>query len=670
MRPFCSVVVATHARPERLAACLDALARLDYPRDRYEVVVVDDGDCVDREALARRYRGRLDLRLVAQPRGGPAAARNAGAARARGELLAFTDDDCEPEPAWLSLLAERHAAEPGAGFGGLTVTALAGNPYSAVQQLVIDVGYARQNLGDTARFLTTNNLAVPADGFRALGGFDPAFTTAEDRDFCARWVESGRRLRFVPGAVVRHAHELDLLSFCRVHFAYGRGAFRFHRARAARIGEPMRVEPRYYAALARRALALPGTRRLAAAGLLLAWLAASTAGYAREARRAARAGRGSRGVDPCDVVHLVWAGPIGGIEQLTATLVREAAGRDDGLAHRVCYVAGGGVVGGPLVAEGLAVRALARAGWDPVGLWRLARLLRALRPAVVVSYTHALGANLVAAAALPRALRVYNEQSPRALGRDAKFRVLYRLLRATTARYVAPTPAMARDLEARGIARERIAVVPNPLRHSPGEPSRNGGRERPVVGVVARLEPQKRIDLLLDVVAELRRRGVDCAAVVVGGGSQLPALERRRNALGLGELVTFTGEATDVVPWLDRLDVFVSTSAAEPFGIASLEAMGRGVPVVAMPCPGGLAELVGRGGVLLPDRDPRTAADAVQRLLASPAERRAVRARAAGLLAEHAPALLLDALERLCAEAAAERFARRRETRADAVRAR
>lgn len=82
--PRFSVIVPGHGRPGPLAACLRALARQDYPADRYEVIVVDDGS---EPPLGPGDADDPRVRWLRQPHAGPAAARNAGAATARGELL-------------------------------------------------------------------------------------------------------------------------------------------------------------------------------------------------------------------------------------------------------------------------------------------------------------------------------------------------------------------------------------------------------------------------------------------------------------------------------------------------------------------------------------------------------------------------------------------------------
>ena len=186
------------------------------------------------------------------------------------------------------------------------------------------------------------------------------------------------------------------------------------------------------------------------------------------------------------------------------------------------------------------------------------------------------------------------------------------------------------------MAPSRITMVPYPLTIRRRGTERGDERAR-TVGVVCRLEPQKRVDQLIDVVAELGGRGVACSGLVVGGGSQLPLLTEHARRLGVEDIVEFAGEQDDVVPWLDRIDVFLMTSSSEPFGIAGLEAIARGVPLVAMPCPGGLPELAELGGTLLPDRAIGTAADAVALLLSSTDARGLSRARGDAVVAEHDP---------------------------------
>jgi GT2 family glycosyltransferase len=215
--------------------CLQSLTLLDYPRSDFEVIVVDDGSGMPPETVVAAFHDRLDVTLLTQPHVGPAIARNTGAARAKGAFLAFTDDDCIPAPSWLQTLAARFATAPDCAIGGQTLNALPDNPYSTASQLLVDYLYSYYNVDpNRSRFFASNNLAFPTEQFRIVGGFDTTFPLAagEDRELCDRWLRHGYQMMYAPEATVYHRQALTLRSFWRQHFSYGRGAFRFHQARA------------------------------------------------------------------------------------------------------------------------------------------------------------------------------------------------------------------------------------------------------------------------------------------------------------------------------------------------------------------------------------------------------------------------------------------------------
>jgi glycosyltransferase involved in cell wall biosynthesis len=286
--PLISVVIPTRSRPDALRRCLQALAAQSHPRERFEVIVVDDGSAQPLDDVAAALRDSLPLTLLRQANAGPGAARNRGAAVARGALLAFTDDDCLPDANWLAALARQHAATPADLLGGRLVNHDPGNPYAEASQCILDGAYRFYAGGpDPGRFFASSNLAVPAAGFAALGGFDSAFRIAsEDRDLCARWAASGRALRFVEDAVVRHAPRLDLARFARQHFNYGRGAFRYNRARsrrgAGRAPQGLATHGRFLRTVGAGFAGRPPAERLRLGALLLLWQGLTVAGYLRE----------------------------------------------------------------------------------------------------------------------------------------------------------------------------------------------------------------------------------------------------------------------------------------------------------------------------------------------------------------------------------------------------
>jgi GT2 family glycosyltransferase len=281
--PFFSIIIPTYNRPQPLRACLESLARLDYPRDRFEVIVVDDGSEIPPDRAVSSSGHELDVTFLTQAHAGPAVARNTGAARAQGEYLAFTDDDCAPASDWLRALAARLAQTPDAAIAGRVINALPDNPYSSASQLLISYLNTYYNADpDRARFLTSNNLALPADRFHALGGFDKRFSIGgEDRDLCDHWLYQGHRVIYAPEVLVYHAHWLTLRGFWRQHFNYGRGGFHFHRTHAQRGQDRIRFEPLSFYLNLLRAPASPilGHRAPVVTALLLLSQIANAAGF-------------------------------------------------------------------------------------------------------------------------------------------------------------------------------------------------------------------------------------------------------------------------------------------------------------------------------------------------------------------------------------------------------
>jgi GT2 family glycosyltransferase len=240
--PFLSIIVPTYNRPDSLASCVQSVVQLDYPCDRFEALIVDDGSRVPPTESVREVKDAVNVRLLTQPHGGPARARNLAAWQAKGDYLVFIDDDCRVPPDFLARVSAELQATPDTGIGGKTVNVL-DNVYSAASQVHVDYLYNYYNrAGDTAQFFSSNNLALPADAFRRIGGFDASFITGEDRELCDRWLHAGHKLRYCPEVQVYHAHALTFASFCSQHFNYGRGAFRYRQRRAARTQSRIGVE--------------------------------------------------------------------------------------------------------------------------------------------------------------------------------------------------------------------------------------------------------------------------------------------------------------------------------------------------------------------------------------------------------------------------------------------
>jgi GT2 family glycosyltransferase len=210
VRGLVSVVIVTRDRPELLAAALDALGRQTWARR--EVIVVDNGCSVEQGASQPSVGCGSDrssgdsapgaVETVARSRGAryvTAAGSTLGAARqrgvdaARGEIVAFTDDDCLPDERWLEVLVSTFRRQPGlAGVQGRT-DAEAG-----------PVGSHAIRVAGPDRLYRTCNIAYRREALELAGGFDPGFQGwFEDTALAARVLEYGP-IGFEPGALVTH----------------------------------------------------------------------------------------------------------------------------------------------------------------------------------------------------------------------------------------------------------------------------------------------------------------------------------------------------------------------------------------------------------------------------------------------------------------------------------
>ncbi len=213
---------------------------------------------------------------------GPACSRNTGAALAKGRYLVFLDDDCQVEPGWFSNLEKALATTSARTiFGGSVSNGDETNLCSEVSETFIRVILQHhQPRPGGLYFFRSTNLVVPRQDFLRLGGFDERFRTAEDREFCDRWQLDSGEFTHLPDAVVTHHSALTLKSFARQHFAYGRGAWQFHRIRFSRKSRPFSLDMlAYYARVFREVTRLKRGVLAARVGLFVVWQAVNIGGF-------------------------------------------------------------------------------------------------------------------------------------------------------------------------------------------------------------------------------------------------------------------------------------------------------------------------------------------------------------------------------------------------------
>lgn len=240
--PFVSVVVVTFNRGNVIDACLDSLERQAYPGDRYEVIVVDDCSTDDTAQIARAHQGVKVIRHEVN-RGIPSA-RNTGLAAAKGEIVAYIDDDAVADAHWLEYLvrpfedpkvtasggqtfaykteyiAERYLAA--GGYGNPAPLAFGGskNPlrrfWVYLKSMFVPVSIATKSTEVQAVYGL--NCAFRTATLRNVGGFDEQLLADEDSEISTRLRNSGAHIIFTPDAIIHHRHRESVIKLIRQTF--------------------------------------------------------------------------------------------------------------------------------------------------------------------------------------------------------------------------------------------------------------------------------------------------------------------------------------------------------------------------------------------------------------------------------------------------------------------
>jgi glycosyltransferase involved in cell wall biosynthesis len=317
----------------------------------------------------------------------------------------------------------------------------------------------------------------------------------------------------------------------------------------------------------------------------------------------------------------------GGTERLVLDLVQRLGDRS---RQSVCCLDAAGLWGEQLRASGTPVSLLNRKpGFHP----SLARgiLVAAQQSRAAILHCHqytpfVYGA--LARIARPGLRLVFTEH-----GRlsdappSSKRRLVNPLLSRVATRIASVSHDLKRHMVAEGLPDARIEVIHNGIEVGPLErTSREAIRrelgvpdDRIVIGSIARLDPVKHLQALVEAVGLLKGRGRQVSAVIVGDGPERAALERQTREQGLEAGVHFVGHRDDARRYLQAMDIYVNSSISEGISLTILEAMAAGLPVVATAV-GGTPEIVDDAvGRLVPSRDSSTLADAIAHLAARPA---------------------------------------------------
>ena len=214
-----SLIIPAYNAEKTIASCLEAALNQSLSSENYEIIVIDDGSIDNTPEIVKNY----PVRLIRQKNKGPAAARNKGASEAQGDILIFTDSDCEPDFNFIENIILPIEQED-------YITGVQGS-YKTKQkefmarfaQIEIEIRYKRMAKNSYIDFIGTYAAAYKKDVFQKYGGFDTGFPLAagEDIDLSYRLYQENHKMIFAPEAFVYHHHPAKLMFYLKSKFYRG-----------------------------------------------------------------------------------------------------------------------------------------------------------------------------------------------------------------------------------------------------------------------------------------------------------------------------------------------------------------------------------------------------------------------------------------------------------------
>jgi mycofactocin system glycosyltransferase len=220
--PFVSVIIPVRNRPQEIRDCLQALGQADYPKDKIEIIVVDDASSDNTPQAVTEFSVAL-IRVKSHKQA--SYCRNLAAQKAKGDILAFIDSDCMADPHWLRDLVPAFDENCIGIVGGLVDSfseKKSLDKYEKVRSpLKVNPWFKRSTAEDRFFYVPSCNLLARRDLFLKLGGFREGLHVGEDVDFCWRMQEMGYQIEYRPVGRIFHKHRNRLSHFCSRRFDYG-----------------------------------------------------------------------------------------------------------------------------------------------------------------------------------------------------------------------------------------------------------------------------------------------------------------------------------------------------------------------------------------------------------------------------------------------------------------
>ncbi len=244
-----SIIVPSYNRQEEIRELLDSFQLLDFPPNRLELIIADDGSSDETEKIVRSYQKKMsfNLHFFSQKNQGPGAARNMGIMKASGDFFVFVDSDCTVPPDWLKKVEIGLQAQNAAAFGGRDSyredfpDLLKAINYSMTS--FFTTGGLRGGKGKKlAKFYPRSfNMGISRELFKKVGGFG-TLRHGQDIEYSNRIIKSGAKVAYIDNAIVYHKRRTSIRKFFRQVFNWGVARINLYKIDSSML-EPLHTIP-------------------------------------------------------------------------------------------------------------------------------------------------------------------------------------------------------------------------------------------------------------------------------------------------------------------------------------------------------------------------------------------------------------------------------------------
>lgn len=199
MEKFVSIIIPVYNDQEGLKNCLNAIYLQTYNRNKYEIIVIDNGS---KEPIYIEKEKIKNLKIILCEKKGSYSARNAGIDISKGEILAFTDADCIPDKEWLKNGVNSLCKENEKYFIGGNVNLLLPENSSIIAHYQYLIGFMQKENIEKKKFSVTANLFATKEQFVEVGKFDERLLSGGDLEWCHRSIANGFSIKYAPEVIV------------------------------------------------------------------------------------------------------------------------------------------------------------------------------------------------------------------------------------------------------------------------------------------------------------------------------------------------------------------------------------------------------------------------------------------------------------------------------------